>query len=89
MCAPVMTTPQVYTDRITFLEARKTALEGAIQAVAEGGITVTIEGRTLVRPDIGSLNAELNRVKGELRQLKMRVVGESTALPTIRLTRGT
>ena len=57
MCVRLMTTPQVYTDRITALETRKTALEGAIQAVAEGGITVTIEGRTIVRPNIGALRS--------------------------------
>lgn len=82
-----MTTPAFYTDRLTALETLKTELEGAIRTISLGGTTVTIEGRTLVRPRIQDVQAELNRTVAEINRLKRRIVGESTAMPTIRLTR--
>ena len=84
-----MTTPAFYTDRITALETLKTEIEGAIRTIALGGVTVTIEGRTLVRPTIASLNAELNRTVAELNRLKLRVVGSDTYQRAIRLQRDT
>ena len=78
-----MVTSAGLTARLTELEARRQAFEAAIQTVATGGQSVTIEGRTITRPPIGYLQSQLNITVSELNRLKRLMVQGSDPMPTV------